>query len=37
MERLGHSTINLTLDTYRHVIQALNQEAADALDRVFGS
>jgi integrase len=34
MERLGHSTINLTLDTYSHVIQALNQEAA-AIDRVF--
>ena len=25
MERLGHSTINLTLDTYSHVIQSLNQ------------
>ena len=36
MERLGHSTINLTLDTYSHVIQALNQEAADAMDRVLG-
>jgi integrase len=35
MERLGHSTINLTLDTYSHVIQALNQEAADAMDRVL--
>jgi len=35
MERLGHSTINLTLDTYSHVIQALNQKAADAIDRVF--
>lgn len=35
MERLGHSTINLTLDIYSHVIQALNQEAADTLDRVF--
>jgi hypothetical protein len=32
----AHSTINLTLDIYSsHVIQALNQEAADAIDRVF--
>jgi len=37
MERLGHSTINLTLDTYSHVIQSLNQEAADAIDRVLAS
>jgi hypothetical protein len=37
MERVGHSTINLTLDTYSHVIQALNQEAADAMDRVLGA
>jgi len=37
MERLGHSTINLTLNTYSHVIQALNQEAADAMDRVLGA
>ena len=37
MERLGHSDIGLTLNTYSHVIPALRQEAADAMDRVFGS
>ncbi len=36
MERLGHSTITLTMNTYSHVIAELNQEAADAMDRVFG-
>ena len=37
MERLGHSDIGLTLNTYSHVIPALRQEAADAMDRVLGS
>jgi integrase len=37
MERLGHSTITLTLNTYSHVIAELNQEAADAIDRVLGA
>jgi integrase len=36
MERLGHSNIALTLGTYSHVIPALHQEAADAIDRVLG-
>ncbi len=36
MERLGHSDIGLTLNTYSHVIPALRQEAADAMDRVLG-
>lgn len=36
MERLGHSTITLTMNTYSHVIAELNQEAADAIDRVLG-
>lgn len=36
MERLGHSTITLTMNTYSHVIAELNQEAADAMDRVLG-
>lgn len=31
-ERLGHSTINLTLDTYSHVMPILHQEAAQRLD-----
>jgi integrase len=36
MERLGHSTITLSMNTYSHVIAELNQEAADAIDRVLG-
>ncbi len=36
MERLGHSTITLTLGTYSHVIPALDREAADQLDRALG-
>jgi len=35
MERLGHSTIALTLGTYTHLIPALDQDAAERLDRVF--
>ena len=27
-ERLGHATISITLDTYSHAIQALQEEAA---------
>ncbi|MCE5255000.1 MAG: site-specific integrase [Actinomycetia bacterium] len=30
-ERLGHSTVSLTLDLYSHAIPALQQEAADRL------
>jgi integrase len=36
MERLGHSTIALTLGTYSHVIPALDQDAANRLDRALG-
>jgi integrase len=28
-ERLGHSSINITLDTYSHVVQGLQHEAAE--------
>ncbi len=35
MEILGHSTINLTMNTYSHVIPALHQEAADRMDGVL--
>lgn len=34
-ERLGHSTIAITLDTYSHVLPSLQREAADKLDRLF--
>jgi integrase len=37
MQRLGHSTIALTMNTYSHVFEEMNQEAADAMDRVLGS
>lgn len=35
MELLGHSQITLTLDTYSHVIPALQQEAVGRLDELF--
>lgn len=34
-ERLGHSSITLTLDTYSHVVPGLQEEAARQLDRVL--
>lgn len=36
METLGHSRISVTLDTYTHVLPALQREAADAMDRALG-
>ena len=30
-ERLGHSIVSLTLDTYSHAVPTLGREAADAL------
>lgn len=36
MEQLGHSTIALTMNTYSHVIPALEREAADRMDRALG-
>jgi integrase len=35
-ERLGHSSITLTLDTYSHVLPTMQQRAADALGRLLG-
>jgi integrase len=34
-ERLGHSQINLTLDTYSHVLPSIQREAAAKLDGLF--
>ena len=34
-DRLGHSTIAITLDTYSHVLPSLQEEAADALDALI--
>jgi integrase len=36
-ERLGHSQIGITLDTYSHVMPSLQVEAAEKLDAVLGS
>ena len=36
METLGHSQISITSDLYSHVAPALQQEAADAMDRALG-
>ena len=35
MEILGHSQISLTMNTYAHVMPALQREAADSMDRVL--
>jgi integrase len=37
MEVLGHSGISVTMNTYAHVLPALRQEAADAIDEPFGA
>ena len=34
-ERLGDSTINITLDTYSHVMRDMPDEAVDKLDGVL--
>ena len=34
-ERLGHSNIAITMDTYSHVIPGLQEEAAQLLDRLL--
>ncbi len=34
-ERLGHSNIAITMDTYSHVIPGLQEEAALLLDRLL--
>jgi hypothetical protein len=37
METLGHSQISLTLDTYSHVLPALQQEAARQIDTLLSA
>ena len=34
-ERLGHSTVRLTLDTYSHVLPSMRAEAADILGKLI--
>lgn len=36
MDQLGHSQISLTLNTYSHVLPAMRDDAANALDRALG-
>lgn len=36
-ERLGHSSITMTLDTYSHVIPSMQKEAAAALGKIMGN
>ena len=35
METLGHSQISLTMNTYSHVVPALQREAADRMEAVL--
>ena len=36
-ERLGHSRVALTMDTYSHVIPGMQEGAAAAIDAAFGA
>ncbi len=36
-ERLGHASITLTLDTYSHVLPAMQEESARKLEAMFGT
>ena len=36
-ERLGHSQISITLDTYSHVLPSMGREAAERLNAFFGT
>jgi len=35
-ERLGHPTIQITLDTFSHVLPSLQRDACDVVDRMLG-
>jgi integrase len=35
-EILGHSTFGMTMDTYSHVLPAMQVEAMDKMDDLFG-
>jgi hypothetical protein len=37
MEVLGHSEIGVTMNTCAHVLPKLREEAADAIDELFGA
>jgi integrase len=36
-ERLGHSSIGITLDTYSHVLPSMQEDAARAVNEIFGA
>jgi integrase len=36
-ERLGHSTVGVTLDVYSHVLPDMQEQAAQAIDEAFGT
>jgi integrase len=36
-ERLGHASVNITLDTYSHVLPGLQAAAAETLDNILSS
>ena len=36
MERLGHSQISLTMNTYTHVMPAMQADAAAKMERLLG-
>ena len=36
-ERLGHSTITVTMDLYSHVSETMQSDAAARLDEAYGS
>ena len=36
-ERLGHSSITLTLDTYSHVLPTMQKRAADVMGTILGA
>ncbi len=36
-ERLGHSSVTLTLSTYSHILPAMQDEAADKLDKLLST
>lgn len=36
-ERIGHSDIKVTLDTYSHILPSMQQEVVNTLDKVFES
>ena len=37
METLGHSRISMTMDTYSHVLSALQREAVTSMERLLAT